>query len=52
MYKFLLILFIYIAVTNAFENLEIIDQPIHTDCIKYKNASNGYFNNRGTFVYY
>ena len=52
MYKFLLILFIYIAVTNAFENLEIIDEPVYIDCIKYKNASYGYFNKRGAFVYY
>lgn len=52
MYKFLLILFIYIAVTNAFENLEIIDEPDYIDCIKYKNASYGYFNKRGAFVYY
>ena len=49
---FLLIYITVINVTNSFENLQILDEPIDTPCIKYKNASFGYWNKRGKFVYY
>ena len=52
MYKILLLLLMYIAVINAFENLEIIDIPGDTNNIKYKNASYGYWNSWGRFVHY
>ena len=49
---FLLIYITVITVTNSFENLEILDQPVDINNIKYKNASYGYWNNRGKFVFY
>ena len=52
MYTIFLFLLIFITVINAFENLEIIDIPVDTNNIKYKNASYGYWNSRGRFVYY
>lgn len=50
--RLLLFLLIYITVTNSFENLEILDQPVDINNNKYKNASYGYWNTRGKFVYY